>query len=108
MLRMLRMIRDIFVVALVALFETAPLVAVEADGEAGMPLIRSYSDRLPLWGADSQSFDVALDSRGILYLANGAGVVSFDGASSAVVPVGQRLMCSTVSTDSRGHVAVGG
>lgn len=81
---------------------SAPAVA----DDRGFPLIQRVEPSLP--DADSQSFGIAYDTRGLVYVANGGGVLIYDGAGWRLLPVGEAVTAMTVASDARGRVAVGG
>jgi hypothetical protein len=92
-------------VILLALLVAAPLCAAH---EIGYPLLRSLDNELEAWGGGSQNFGIAIDPRGVLYLANLNGLVIFDGAHGTVVTIGQQLTAFSVALGPNGSVAVGG
>ncbi|MFL6262022.1 MAG: diguanylate cyclase domain-containing protein [Thermoanaerobaculia bacterium] len=82
----------------------APVPA--APAERGYPLIQTYEPSLP--EASTESFDVTRDPRGVLYFANFAGVLVYDGAWWQRIEVGKGRSAFRVASDSNGRVAVGG
>ena len=74
--------------------------------ERGFPLIHQYSPSLP--EAEVQNFGIARDPRGILYIANGGGILVDDGAWWRLVEIGKARTAFSVATDAAGRVAVGG
>lgn len=74
--------------------------------EQGFPLLQSFDPPLP--EADSQNFGVAIDPRGQVFVANGGGVLTFDGASWGNIPIGKTRTAFAVGLDGAGRVAVGG
>jgi len=84
----------------------SPAAAVALPPERGFPLIQTYQPPLP--GAEHQSFGIARDPRGVLYVANLGGVLIYDGAWWRLIPIGTRRTAFSVTADSRGRVAVGG
>ncbi len=76
-----------------------------APSERGFPLIQAYEPTIPEVGI--QSFGITRDSRGILYVANGNGVLIYDGAWWRRVPIpGDTAF--RVAADPSGRIAVGG
>ncbi len=75
-------------------------------GERGFPLIRTYAPSLR--DASTQNFDVARDPRGVVYAANAAGVLVYDGAWWRLVAAGRPEIAFAVESDEAGRVAVGG
>ncbi|HEY6320235.1 MAG TPA: hypothetical protein VJA16_01620, partial [Thermoanaerobaculia bacterium] len=74
--------------------------------ERGFPLIQGYAP--PVEGAETQSYDVAHDPRGFLYVANAGGLLIYDGARWQLVPIGRQKSAFSVACDAAGRVAVGG
>ena len=74
--------------------------------ERGFPLIQAYDP--PLAEAETQSFGIVRDPRGVLYVANVGGVVIYDGAWWQIVPLGKDSIAFALASDERGEVAAGG
>ncbi len=74
--------------------------------ERGLPVIQSFAPDLP--AIDIQSFGVASDPRGLVYVANGGGVLVYDGAWWRLAPVGRGQTAWSVAVGAGGRVAVGG
>lgn len=89
----------------------APLAAAPAPtpprpSERGYPLIQTY---LPTpREVSSQNFGIARDPRGVLYVANGGGVLVYDGAWWRLIAAGAAKTAFVVAADAGGRVAVGG
>lgn len=83
---------------------TAPLKAASSD-EAGVFSIFTYSGRSisPI----SQYWSLAQDSHGVMYIANSAGVLEFDGASWRRIEVDNGRPALSVVVDSHDKVYVG-
>src|ERR1044072_3967186 len=77
-----------------------------AASERGLPLIQSYVPTVE--AAETQSFAVVRDPRGVLYVGNLAGVLVYDGAWWRLVSVGRTRSAFSLASDARGRVAVGG
>jgi diguanylate cyclase (GGDEF)-like protein len=73
--------------------------------ERGFPVITVYPAEVHLAGP--QNFDIAQDSRGILYFGNLHGLVSFDGAWWRLRKLPDEQVALTVAADDRGTVALG-
>ncbi|HEY7215887.1 MAG TPA: two-component regulator propeller domain-containing protein, partial [Thermoanaerobaculia bacterium] len=86
------------------LLAAAPAIAAPSS-ERGFPLIQTYD---PPREASSQSFDIARDPRGALYIANGAGLLVYDGAWWRRIEIGKERTAFAVASDGAGRVAVGG
>jgi diguanylate cyclase (GGDEF)-like protein len=80
--------------------------AAHAATERGYPLIQAYDPPLP--EAETQSFGIVRDPRGVLYVANGGGVLIYDGAWWQIVPLGKETIAFALASDERGEVAAGG
>lgn len=76
------------------------------QNERGYPLIQTYEPSLP--EASTEHFGATRDPRGVLYFANLAGVLVYDGAWWQRIEVGKGVAAFQVESDSRGRVAVGG
>ncbi len=74
--------------------------------ERGFPLIQVYEPPLP--GTSTQSFDIARDPRGVLYIGNLGGVLVYDGAWWQLIPIGKALTAYALASDAAGRVAIGG
>ncbi|MEA2561977.1 MAG: hypothetical protein QOH06_3481 [Acidobacteriota bacterium] len=74
--------------------------------EHGFPQIQHYTPSLP--EAETQNFGIARDLQGILYIANGSGILVHDGAWWRLVEIGAARTAFSVATDATGRVAVGG
>lgn len=81
----------------------APLRAGAA--ERGLPLITVFPAEIHKSGP--QTFDIAQDSRGILYFGNLHGLVSYDGAWWRLLKLPDDQVALSVAADTRGGVAVG-
>ncbi|MEA2604016.1 MAG: hypothetical protein QOF89_5008 [Acidobacteriota bacterium] len=76
-----------------------------APSERGFPLIQTYEPTIP--EATTQSFGITSDPRGVLYVANGSGVLVYDGAWWRKVPIPGDTAFE-VAADPSGRIAVGG
>ena len=83
--------------------------APSADG-VGRPLIHNYNRRD--FGAEVQQWDVIQDARGIMYFANNAGVLEFDGRNWRLIELPSRLGVRALAIDPTGtgriYVGAGG
>ncbi len=77
------------------------------DDIAGYPLFRNYSPAD--YGTDlpSQNWSITQDDRGIMYIGNLAGVLSYDGATWRLIPTKNQTLVRTVFRDSTGRIYVG-
>lgn len=74
--------------------------------ERGFPLIQTYDPGLA--EADIQSFDVATDSRGLVYVGNGGGLLTYDGAWWRNLPIGKAKAVFSLASGADGRIGVGG
>jgi diguanylate cyclase (GGDEF)-like protein len=86
---------------LALLFICAPAIAAER----GLPLITVYPAEVHKAGP--QSFDIAQDSRGILYFGNLQGLVSYDGAWWRLLKLPDDQAALSVATNAAGTIALG-
>ncbi|HEX2642349.1 MAG TPA: hypothetical protein VHU81_05120, partial [Thermoanaerobaculia bacterium] len=102
-------IPGLLALALTGLLLGAPAAATPAGtgpAERGFPLIQEY---LPTpENADSQSFGITHDPRGLMYIANLGGVLIYDGAGWRLIPVGPSRVAFSIASDRQGRIAVGG
>jgi len=102
-----RALRLVLIVALSWLTGQAELSASGLPpAERGFPLLRRFEPPVP--EADSQNFDVKVDPRGQIFVANGGGVLTFDGAHWGYLPIGEPRTAFSLAIDDEGKVAVGG
>jgi diguanylate cyclase (GGDEF)-like protein len=73
--------------------------------ERGLPLITVFPAEVHKAGP--QTFDIAQDSRGILYFGNLHGLVSYDGAWWRLHKLPDDQVALSLATDAKGRVAVG-
>ncbi|MBV8519081.1 MAG: diguanylate cyclase [Acidobacteria bacterium] len=73
--------------------------------ERGVPLITVFPAEAHKAGP--QTFDVAQDSRGILYFGNLHGLLTYDGAWWNLMKLPEEQVAFAVATDDRGGVALG-
>ena len=76
-----------------------------AASERGLPLITVYSAEVHKAGP--QTFDLAQDTRGVLYFGNLHGLVTFDGAWWRLRKLPDDQAPLAVATDSAGRVVLG-
>ncbi|MGH9159518.1 MAG: two-component regulator propeller domain-containing protein, partial [Vicinamibacteraceae bacterium] len=89
-------------VIMLALGSLAPCVAQE---RLGKPLIHNYSRRD--FGAEVQHWDVIQDRRGVMYFANNAGVLEYDGRTWRLIELPSRLGVQSLAMDDAGRIYVG-
>lgn len=76
------------------------------DLEEGNPFIRNYAPKE--YGAFDQNKGVVSDSLGVLYFANGDGVLTYDGVNWKLVALPNKGNVFTVEKDKNGIIYVGG
>lgn len=59
------------------------------------------------YGADAQNWDIIQDNRGILYLGNKDGILTFDGEDWETMPVSNHSMVRSLAVGSDGRIYVG-
>ncbi|HEX4966172.1 MAG TPA: diguanylate cyclase [Thermoanaerobaculia bacterium] len=84
----------------------AGLALAAPSAERGFPLIQTYEPTIP--EAEVQNFGIARDPHGVIYVANVAGVLVYDGAWWRLIPAGKTKTAFCVASDGEGRVAVGG
>ena len=72
----------------------------------GLLNIRNFSPEE--YAAHSQNWAIAQDHRGIVYIANGNGILEFDGVNWRLILVPNQSVVRSLATDHRGRVYVGG
>jgi signal transduction histidine kinase/ligand-binding sensor domain-containing protein len=83
----------------------SPVRAQSTAGEAGIPIQRDF---LPSeYKANQQNFSVTSDKRGLIYVANFAGVLEFDGTRWRDILTTERTKVNALATDKQGRVFVG-
>ncbi len=73
--------------------------------EAGLPFLRAFPPRE--YGAQAQNWAVTQDPRGLIYVANGGGVVEFDGLRWRLIPTANHTTARSLAVDPSGRVYVG-
>ena len=82
-----------------------PLTAI-CQNTIGLPDIINYSKQV--YSAGLQSWDIRQDRRGILYLANNEGVLSFDGKYWTLYPLPNRTIVRSIEIADQGRIYAGG
>jgi diguanylate cyclase (GGDEF)-like protein len=96
-----------FVTCWIGLFLTlcaATAAAAARPAERGYPLVRAYD----VADVEPQSFSIARDSRGVLYVGNLDGLLVYDGAWWQRIEIGRELTAFSVAIDRDDRVGVGG
>ena len=89
---------------LVCLFLILPFFQLIGQEQVGRPLINNYSYQE--YGAGPVNWWATEDSDGIMYFANGAGVLQYDGVNWNTIPMKVSARCLTKDKD--GTIYVGG
>jgi len=72
----------------------------------GLPFIRNYSPEE--YNAHEQNFDIVQDKNGIMYFANFAGILEFDGTTWNKIPTSSGMRVLSLAIDEKGTIFVGG
>lgn len=89
---------------LVVLFLFLWLAAHEGSAQRGIPLIKNFSTAD--YGGGIQNWQIAQDSRGMLYIANNFGLLEYDGTHwrNQGAPKGTKLRCLTITPQDKIYV----
>lgn len=101
----------LLVLAVAAAALPALLRAQEGGGarsESGFPILETRQLLGVTEGAETQTFDLTIDSAGRLVIGNLGGVLIHDGAWWRLVPVGQAHAAFSVAAGKNGDIGVGG
>lgn len=83
------------------------LLAKTVNGQfSGRPLMRTFDKRE--YKSGSSNWDIAQDSRGIMYFANNDGLLSFDGFIWKTIPLPNRTTARSLAIDDEGRIYTGG
>jgi len=83
----------------------APAFAQTNNQEQGIPIQRDF---LPAeYKANQQNFSIAGDKRGLIYVANFAGVLEYDGTRWRNILTTDRTKVNTLAADGSGRIFVG-
>jgi hypothetical protein len=74
--------------------------------ESGAFVFETYTPKA--YAANPQNWGVVEDSRGVMYFANGDGVLEFDGVFWRLIRLTYGSAVRTLAVDARGHIYVGG
>ncbi len=72
----------------------------------GLPYVKNYTPKI--YHAHGQNFDIAQDRRGIMYFANFAGILEYDGSVWQTIPTSSGLRVLSLDVDTDGNVYAGG
>jgi len=73
--------------------------------EVGTPFIRNYPPRE--YKAFSQNWQIVQDSRGVMYIANGDGVLEYDGVTWRLIKIKGNYTVGALAIDEEGIIYVG-
>jgi signal transduction histidine kinase/ligand-binding sensor domain-containing protein len=73
--------------------------------ESGMPYIMSFGSNI--YGAHTQNYSVIQDVRGLIYVANFAGILEYDGSSWRLITTKNTSQVISLAKDQRGRIYVG-
>lgn len=79
--------------------------SVNAQNTIGFPDIINYPKEQYRGGG--QNWDLAIDTRGVLYFANTEGLLTFDGQFWKLYPIANHTRLRSVKVDKRGYVYAG-
>ncbi|MEN7546933.1 ATP-binding protein [Rapidithrix thailandica] len=71
----------------------------------GIPLLEVYTSQE--YAASAQNRDILQDHRGLMYFANGEGVLEFDGNQWQLIEIANKAPVSSLGIDSSGYIYVG-
>ncbi|MBW3546373.1 MAG: two component regulator three y domain-containing protein, partial [Bacteroidetes bacterium] len=80
------------------------LAGVDAEAQRGIPLIRNFSTAE--YGAGIQNWQIAQDSRGVLYVANNFGLLEYDGTywQNHSARFGTKVRCLAITPNDKIYV----
>jgi signal transduction histidine kinase/CheY-like chemotaxis protein/ligand-binding sensor domain-containing protein len=97
---------------LLAIALLASLLAPRAGGqspvplEAGLPSVRTWGPKD--YRAQAQNWAITQDARGVVYVANGGGVLEFDGQRFRLIPTATRAIARSLAVEpASGRIYVG-
>ena len=82
-----------------------PAQTAASFSEVGHFYMQSFAPES--YGGQQQNWALAQDERGILYVANGNGVLAYDGVSWSLTPISNLSIALSLAVDSGGRVFVG-
>lgn len=71
----------------------------------GVPFLKSYTSAD--YNASDENYTILQDARGIVYFANGDGVLEFDGTFWNLIPVRNKSKVRSLAEDENGRIYVG-
>ncbi|RLD79758.1 MAG: hypothetical protein DRJ07_11315, partial [Bacteroidetes bacterium] len=91
---------------LIFIISTTFLSAQNFSISKGLPFIRNYSAEE--YNGHEQNFDIVQNQDGIMYFANFAGVLEFDGTIWNKIPTSSGMRVLSLAIDKQGTIIVGG
>ncbi len=88
----------------VFLFKFSGIFASNSD--KGYPLLVNYP--ASVYKADPQNWDIVQDDRGVMYFANGNGVLTYDGHFWNLIPLPHEISARALGKDMFGTIYAGG
>ncbi len=83
------------------------LLFANSSNEAGLPFITNYSPKE--YGSHPQNWSIVQDKRGVMYFANGTGVLEYDGVSWRLIASPNNAYVQSLTIDpASGTIYVGG
>ena len=98
----IRIIAGIFLLTVYSLIQKDVYAQVKS---IGIPVVKNYLTGET--GASTHSWDIVQDENGIIYFANDAGVLRFDGEDWNVFPVSNGSIVRSLAIDEKGRILVG-
>ena len=74
--------------------------------QLGSPIITNFEKAI--YRAGSQNWEITQDAKGIMYIANNAGLIEFDGEKWKVYQLPNLTIVRSVAIDRQGKIFVGG
>ena len=104
---MIRILPTVLLSLLVLLAPGQASVALAAPAahEAGVPFLSNHTPRE--YGSFFQTWAVAQDGQGLIYVGNNLGVLQYVGARWRLIKTGRQKLVRALATDARGRVYVG-
>lgn len=97
----------IFVLILLCVWLVLPGAEKEKSDDSGLPFMTLYE--LKEYSGHPQTRAIIQDKRGVMYFANGYGILEFDGVTWRLIETPKRAMCHSLDMDEKtGRIYVGG
>ena len=90
---------------ILAVLVLVPGTLAQPNGEAGRPYLQTYGPKN--YGAAPQNWAVVRDQRGLLYVGNTDGVLSYDGVSWRLIPTANNSVVRSLALDAANTIFVG-